>query len=294
MTSADVEFQLEQMMPEIVDLEDRGVFTAPELKTIMSKRRDFEYRIHRMQSLKSDFIRYIAYEAGLESLRRLRKKRLGLDSAEVGLTLSDYSIVRRVHNLYQKTLKKFKGDVELWIQYFDWSKKMKSTRTLGKNFAKAIQLHPTKSIFWILAAKWEWEDNGSILAARVLLQRGIRLNPRDTKLWLEYFKLELLWVAKLKERRKILFNQDLSLNVKEQINENEKNEGILLANLAGEEENQDIFATDKILLDSKQEGTQELLVKDLNPQQQALVNLIIPKVVYKSAIKSKSLLILIR
>ncbi|KAJ3303548.1 U3 snoRNP protein [Kappamyces sp. JEL0829] len=287
MTSATVEYHLEQMMPEILDLEERELFTAVELKKIMAKRRELEYLIHRMQPLKQDFVRYIQYECGLESLRKLRKKRLGLDKEEDNSTLSDHSIVRHIHQLYQRLLRRFPGDTALWVQYIDWSKKMGSTRTLGRSFANAIQSHPTKALFWILAAKWEWEDNGSITAARVLLQRGLRLNPQDQKLWLEYFKLELLWIEKLKQRRKVLFDQDLS--IQNQINQELTKEpapAVELDNIEGEETHQDIFSKDKILLESKQEGTAPMLAKELAPEQMSLVELLIPKLVLKNALKA--------
>lgn len=110
MTSQDVEFHLEKMLPELQDLQERNIFTGPECKKIALKRRDFEYSIHRMNVRKGDFISYISYECSLENLRKKRKLRLGLDSEGMGITLSDYSLVRRIHSLYQKVLKKFKGD----------------------------------------------------------------------------------------------------------------------------------------------------------------------------------------
>ena len=39
--------------------------------------------------------------------------------------------------------------------------------------------------FWIMAAKWEMEENSSMETARGLLQRGLRFNPLSKKLWLE-------------------------------------------------------------------------------------------------------------
>jgi len=41
-------------------------------------------------------------------------------------------------------------------------------------------------------------------SARILLQRGLRLNSDSKKLWLEYFKLELLYLTKVIQRKEIL------------------------------------------------------------------------------------------
>jgi len=84
-------------------------------------------------------------------------------------------------------------------------KKYNNNNRKTKN--RVISLHPTKDIFWIMAASWEFEKNGNALSGRTLLQRGLRINGESKKLWLEYFRLELLYLEKLRERRKILFGK---------------------------------------------------------------------------------------
>lgn len=55
-----------------------------------------------------------------------------------------------------------------------------------------------------MAATWENEHNANMAAARVLLQRALRLMPENQQLWHEYFRLELLYIEKIKLRRRIL------------------------------------------------------------------------------------------
>ena len=50
-------------------------------------------------------------------------------------TYSEYAIVRRLHFIFGRALKKFKTDVLLWMQYFQFCKDTGSTRRLGKAFA---------------------------------------------------------------------------------------------------------------------------------------------------------------
>ncbi|KAJ3252834.1 U3 snoRNP protein [Boothiomyces macroporosus] len=263
----DVQYHLEKMLPELQDLQER------------QKRTDFEYQIHRKIVKKQDYLRYIEFEMNLEKLRKKRKVKYSLDNEETGITLSDYSIVRRIHSLYQQALKRFKGDVSLWIQYFEWSLLQKSFKTLGKQFATAIALHPTKSVFWIMAAKYEYEENSNMTSARVLLQRALRINPHDQKIWLEYFKLELLWIQKLLDRRRILFKEDGEIQ-----KEKKATDSVEVENIKGEDEKAQVV--DQVLLNSKQDGTNEMMQKELTPMQQALINLLIPKSIYKNAIKS--------
>lgn len=55
-----------------------------------------------------------------------------------------------------------------------------------------------------MAATWENEHNANMAAARILLQRALRLMPENQQLWHEYFRLELLYIEKIKLRRRIL------------------------------------------------------------------------------------------
>lgn len=77
-------------------------------------------------------------------------------------------------------------------------------RVLSKIFARALQLHPREASLWIHAAAWEFEEQRNVAAARSLLQRGLRLNGKSAVMWREYFKMEVLFVTRLVERRKVL------------------------------------------------------------------------------------------
>jgi len=69
---------------------------------------------------------------------------------------------------------------------------------------RAIQYHPNNASLWIMAATWENEHNANMAAARILLQRALRLMPENQQLWHEYYRLELLYIEKIKLRRRIL------------------------------------------------------------------------------------------
>ena len=64
------------MLGELRELEERGIFTANETKEIMKRRTAFETALVRRMPKKSDFVRYAAYEMGLEQLRKKRVERL--------------------------------------------------------------------------------------------------------------------------------------------------------------------------------------------------------------------------
>ncbi|KAI9352839.1 U3 small nucleolar RNA-associated protein 6-domain-containing protein [Obelidium mucronatum] len=316
-----VRFHLEKMIPELEDMEQRGVFTKAEIKEIVKRRTAHEYAIHRRIGRRADYLKYIEYEINLDRLRKKRKIRLGLDveqseqqneaKKKLGFTLSDYSLTKRINGLYQKALRKFSGDVEMWVQYFEWAKSMGASSSLGRSFARAIQLHPTNPSMYILAAQYEFVNNKNMTSARVLMQRGLRINKEATNLWHEYFKLELLWTEKIKERRRILFGDSAlglepralpssaepskppkrKLDDEDGSDEDDENEdGNTGVQLQDEDESLpqsqlDLDPTIKVSNDDSAQDPALTMGKKLSPVQQAMIELAIPKAIYRNAIK---------
>ncbi|KAL9957450.1 hypothetical protein ACROYT_G039085 [Oculina patagonica] len=68
-----VQQNLEGMLPELEELERMGVFSSDEIKTIIRKRREFEYRLQKRIVQKTDFLRYMQYEINLVMLKKKRK-----------------------------------------------------------------------------------------------------------------------------------------------------------------------------------------------------------------------------
>jgi U3 small nucleolar RNA-associated protein 6 len=66
------------------------------------------------------------------------------------------------------------GDLPLWLQYFDFCESHISDRRLSRALAKCLQFHSTVPAIWVRAAKFEFEANSSVKAARIMLQRGLR------------------------------------------------------------------------------------------------------------------------
>ena len=57
---------------------------------------------------------------------------------------------------------------------------------------------------WIYAARHAIDENGDMTEARTFMQRGLRFNKGSRQLWLEYAKLELVYIAKIITRRRLL------------------------------------------------------------------------------------------
>lgn len=66
------------MLAELKDLGEKGLFSPAEIKQIIQKRTAFETALVRRIPNKNDYLRYAAYEMGLEALRRKRATRMSV------------------------------------------------------------------------------------------------------------------------------------------------------------------------------------------------------------------------
>ncbi|KAG1662062.1 hypothetical protein FOA52_005309 [Chlamydomonas sp. UWO 241] len=196
-----VQYLLEESIPELEDYEKKGYFSRTELKAIIQKRQDFEYRLKRRAALKTDYYRYIEYELRLEELRRLRKQKLGIQGKK---SIAETAIVKRVHFIYERASRKFKSDLQLWLDWLAYCKKTKSSKQHSKVVTKALSRHATTPVLWIEAANWDFEREGNVAAARALMQQGLRMCKHEGVMWVEYLRMELLYIQRLRLRREVL------------------------------------------------------------------------------------------
>ena len=133
----------------------------------------------------------------LDSLRRRRVKRLGVRSA-------GFTGQRRIFFVLDRATRRFHGDISLWVQYIEYARQQKAHKKLAQIFTDALRIHPTSSELWIYAAKYALDDHADMLQARGYMQRGLRFCKSSRKLWLQYAKLELIYIAKLVARQRIL------------------------------------------------------------------------------------------
>ncbi len=151
-----------------------------------------------------------------------RKDSNELSKGNLKSTFGDASIVQNIHFLYIRAKRKWKEDLSWHLQHAEFAKEVKSYQMLSRIYAEALQIHPRNENLWIEAASHEYfgyemdntnnnddgdeksEGGGSIKSARVLLQRGLRINPTAKSVWLQSFCLELHYIQKLRGRRVIL------------------------------------------------------------------------------------------
>ncbi|WFD23103.1 U3 snoRNP protein [Malassezia equina] len=145
--------------------------------------------------------------------------------------------------IFERLVRKFRWDVDAWIRYLSWAKSRKMRVVAGRIYARALALHPSRPDLWLSAADYELNSHADTTAARALLQRGLRMNPlidaqdeeaRGLKrarthsgartarepgalrwqlteyeqgvlrLWVEYMRMELVFVERLRRRWRVL------------------------------------------------------------------------------------------
>lgn len=190
-------FYLEQYVPELQEYERKEIFSREEITAIAKKRSDFEHILNASRSRPADYVRYATYEMNLDSLRKKRCKRLGVKS-------TTYSGQRTIFFILDRATKKFPGDMGLWMQYVQFCQKERANKKLARVFTSVLRLKPRDWGLWVLAAKHYAEVNGDMSTARSYVQRGLRFCKDERKIYLEYAKLEMVYLAKLAARRKIL------------------------------------------------------------------------------------------
>ncbi|BDD56782.1 U3 snoRNP protein [Monascus purpureus] len=190
-------FYLEQSVPELKEYEKKKIFSKDEIASIIKRRSDFEHKLNARGAQPIDFVRYAQYEMNLDTLRRKRVKRLGIRSA-------GHTGQRRIFFVLDRATRKFHGDINLWVQYIEYARQQKAYRKLTQIFTDALRIHPASADLWIYAAKYALDDHADMMQARSYMQRGLRFCKSSRKLWIDYAKLELIYVAKLVARQRIL------------------------------------------------------------------------------------------
>lgn len=129
--------------------------------------------------------------------------------------MSNYAIVKRVFQIFERAIRKFKGDAGLWMEYIRVAERVGAKALVGKitarwvsvakrrkgylSIRRAIQMHPTESWLYVMSANGEMKI-GNMSGARTMMERGIRMNPKGERLWVEWIRLEMGYIQHLKEK----------------------------------------------------------------------------------------------
>ena len=148
--------RLESMVPSLEHWKKFELFSKEEIQKIIKKRRQIEFSLTGTSSSRDGYLEAIDYEIKLNALLQLRWKEAkfkiktsskdkmqGEESANLKKKKKDkipkqhlYSIVTRIHSLFERYLKFHSNDFSFWNQYFEFCLKSGSAHKLGAALAK--------------------------------------------------------------------------------------------------------------------------------------------------------------
>lgn len=169
----------------------------------------------------------------VDSLWRKRVNRLGIKAPT-------HSGQRRIFFVLDRATRKFHGDIGLWMQYIEYARRRRAHKKLAQILTSVLRLHPQRPELWIYAAKFVVEEHSDMTEARSYMQQGLRFCKRSKNLWLEYAKLEMVYIGKIAARRRILgLGKGQGRNIGKNMSEPVDNDLIALPEITEEDINPD-------------------------------------------------------
>ncbi|OBT46187.1 hypothetical protein VE00_02294 [Pseudogymnoascus sp. WSF 3629] len=195
--SDKVRFYMEQAVPQLREFEEKKIFTKDEIRSLVKKRSDFEHLLLARGCPPPTFARYAAWESNLERLRASRCQRLRIKSS------SSHTGQARVLAIFARGTRKHPGDLGLWMTYLEYARTAGATSKFKVILTAALRLHCTVPGLWVYAARCALEES-DMGEARSFLQRGARFCNQGPEMWVQYAKLEMIFLAKIAARRRVL------------------------------------------------------------------------------------------
>ena len=211
-------FYLERAAPELRVFEEKEIFSKvrplpprrrspsqptlltptpsqqDEIRSLVTKRSDYEHLILAPGTKPTDFLSYIAWERSLDRLRAKRARRLNLHSTSQ--SSSSHASHARTFGIFERAVLKHPGSVPLWHAYLDFAAHAKASKRWRRIAARALRLHPADAGLWVVAGR-RAAQAGDMERARGHFLRGCRFCVGKEELWLEYARCEMEWLVRV-------------------------------------------------------------------------------------------------
>lgn len=235
----NVESMLEETLPLLKKAKQLQLISHKEIGKIVQKRRNHEYAISRPHSTRRDFLQYAGFEKTISTLfkRRLKRQRTKMLKRSQKTTIDkkrEHENKSKIHQaqiiigqsekrscfIYSRAAHQFPGDTKLWIHYAKYCIENNMLKSAGRVFMKAIAYcGGHDETIWLSTMAFHFDICMDTRTARAVAQRGLRMLPKNSSLWMEYFRMELFYLSRLTARRFAM-----GLTPDEQIEQNKDND----------------------------------------------------------------------
>lgn len=210
-------------MNEVEQMERVNLLQVEEVRELIRKRKQFEYKLQKRTKVKEDFLEYIQYESNLLKLLEIRRESTGYHHKQAEI---EGSVKNRINKLFKILEHRNQSDLTIWLSHIHFLKTQGWEEAVSRLYLRILQVHNDKPGLWVESARWEFEDVGSAENARKILLRGLRFLPKSWILHREYVKLELLYVEQLKKRKDVLAGKNAAEGVDNE--DNDENSDVIL------------------------------------------------------------------
>ncbi|KAH8265877.1 hypothetical protein KR038_009218 [Drosophila bunnanda] len=194
----------ERLLPEYEQMKNYNVFTADQVRDIISRRERLFLKITKSHQSISDYLEFILYEKDMHQTITEKEKKM-----HVKLTGLKASLATRIMRLYREVLAKFPHDRRLWNNWIKFSKKVNPVEVAGI-YEKMLLYHGDAADFWVDAACWLYEFNRlNFDRVKDILLRGLQRHP-DSEILNKCFFDIMLKEASLASNERNLAENTLS------------------------------------------------------------------------------------
>ncbi|KAK4132114.1 hypothetical protein BT67DRAFT_435773 [Trichocladium antarcticum] len=187
-------FYLERAAPELQDFAEKEIFSKDEIRSLVTKRSDYEHLVLAPRTKPTDFLTYVDWERSLDRLRAKRCRRLNIRAS------SSHASNARTFGIFERAVLKHPGSIPLWRAYLDFASQAKAAKRWRRIVTRALRLHPTDAGLWTLAGR-RAAMAGDMERARAHFLRGCRFCTGEATLWIEYARCEMEWLARVEAKK---------------------------------------------------------------------------------------------
>ncbi|KAH8235730.1 hypothetical protein KR032_006146 [Drosophila birchii] len=226
----------ERLLPEYEQMKNYNVFTADQVRDIVSRRERLFLKITKSHLSISDYLEFILYEKDMHQTITEKEKKM-----HVKLTGLKASLATRIMRLYREVLAKFPHDRRLWNNWIKFSKKNNPIEVAGiyekmllvgggdsnlainlymkyvnYGYSTSFQYHGDAPDYWVDAACWLYEFNRlNFDRVKDILLRGLQRHPDSEVLNKCFFDIMLKEASLASNERNLAENtlseQDIKL-----------------------------------------------------------------------------------
>ncbi|CAI7723236.1 U3 small nucleolar RNA-associated protein 6, putative [Plasmodium vivax] len=130
-------------------------------------------------------------------------------------SLSDYSLVKRIINIFQTCLRKHHNNIEIWLHYFNFCYVKRRNENLESAILNSLKYHIKNELIWVFYLHYFYNVRKNIQYTRKLYIRAILFISKSLSLNVLYFNIEFDIFYKLLKN----FKQKVDQSSREQFNQ---------------------------------------------------------------------------